>query len=77
MLANHSTGMEEEGGSAKGSQVEVSLPFNSIAIPCACTNHDRRFPKIPNDVIKDTLGSHFAQVGPKRDDKKWVFVGTA
>lgn len=48
-----------------------------MAIPCACTNHDRRFPKIPNDVIKDTLGSHFAQVGSKRDDKKWVFVGTA
>jgi hypothetical protein len=28
-------------------------------------------------VIKDTLGSHFAQVGTKRDDKKWVYVGTS
>ena len=37
----------------------------------------RRFPKIPNDVIKDTLGSHFAQIGTKRDEKKWVFVGAS
>lgn len=36
-----------------------------------------RFPKIPNDVIKDTLGSHFAQMGTKRDDKKWVYVGAS
>lgn len=41
------------------------------------TDNIHRFPKIPNDVIKDTLGSHFAQVGSKRDDKKWVYVGTS
>ena len=33
-----------------------------------------RFPKIPNEVIKDTLGSHFAKVGPSGDEKKWMYV---
>ncbi|KAM0717807.1 hypothetical protein Q7P37_006139 [Cladosporium fusiforme] len=42
-----------------------------------CKGLKSRFPKIPNDVIKDTLGSHFAQVGSKRDDKKWVYVGSS
>lgn len=36
-----------------------------------------RFPKHTNDAIKETLGSHFAQVGRTKEDKKWVFVGTS
>lgn len=34
-----------------------------------------RFPKFTNEVIRETLGSCFAQVGPSRAEKKWVFVG--
>ncbi|KAK6442182.1 hypothetical protein LTR95_001591 [Oleoguttula sp. CCFEE 5521] len=33
-----------------------------------------RFPKIPNEAIKETLGSRFAHVGTKREDKVWRFV---
>lgn len=29
------------------------------------------------DVIKATLGEHFAQVGASKADKKWVFVSAA
>lgn len=34
-----------------------------------------RFPKITQDTIKDTLGSHFAQLGSTKAEKKWVYVG--
>ncbi|OQO15086.1 hypothetical protein B0A48_00468 [Cryoendolithus antarcticus] len=39
-----------------------------------CKALKMRFPKIPNEVIKETLGSRFAQVGTKREDKVWRFV---
>ncbi|KAF2170796.1 hypothetical protein M409DRAFT_18769 [Zasmidium cellare ATCC 36951] len=34
-----------------------------------------RFPKMTNEVIKETLSSQFAQVGKGKADKRWVFVG--
>jgi chromatin assembly factor 1 subunit A len=33
-----------------------------------------RFPKMTNETIKDTLSSHFAQLGAAKADKKWIFV---
>ncbi|KAK5009680.1 hypothetical protein LTR28_013959 [Elasticomyces elasticus] len=34
----------------------------------------KRFPKMTNEIIKDTLGSHAARVGVREVDKKWVFI---
>lgn len=36
-----------------------------------------RFPKLTNDLIKSSLGEHFAQIGATKADKKWVFVSVA
>ncbi|EME42797.1 hypothetical protein DOTSEDRAFT_173229 [Dothistroma septosporum NZE10] len=34
-----------------------------------------RFPKMTNEVIKETLSSRFAQVGKGKAEKHWVFIG--
>ncbi|CAK4016802.1 chromatin assembly complex [Lecanosticta acicola] len=36
-----------------------------------------RFPKMTNEVIKETLSLHFAQVGKTKADKRWKFVTDA
>ncbi|KAF1822628.1 uncharacterized protein K489DRAFT_379993 [Dissoconium aciculare CBS 342.82] len=35
-----------------------------------------RFPKMTHDVIKETLGHCFAQVGTSKADKRWLYVPT-
>ncbi|KAK4982986.1 Ceramide glucosyltransferase [Elasticomyces elasticus] len=36
----------------------------------------KRFPKMTNEIIKDTLGSHAARVGVREIDKKWRYYSS-
>ncbi|KAF2725227.1 hypothetical protein K431DRAFT_260837 [Polychaeton citri CBS 116435] len=40
-----------------------------------CKGLKLRFKKMTNEIIKETLSTHFAQVGSTKADKKWIFVG--
>lgn len=68
-----------------GSQLSKADLLKGLKARRVVLNHDcgcqsltiGRFPKLTNDLIKSSLGEHFAQIGATKADKKWVFVSVA
>lgn len=58
----------------KGLKLRYDAMVLEHASNISLTFHLDRFPKITHEVIKDTLGSQFAQVGNAKAEKKWVYI---